>query len=67
MKSLYFIRHGQSLANTGAVSMHDTLIPLTDLGLHQAIELQQRWKIQPSYIYCSELKRAQQTIILPEN
>lgn len=61
MKSLYFIRHGQSLANTGALSMHDTLIPLTDLGLQQAIELQQRWKIQPFHIYCSELKRAQQT------
>lgn len=30
-KSLYFIRHGQSLANTGARSMPDAEIPLTDL------------------------------------
>lgn len=61
MKSLYFVRHGQSLANTGAVSMHDVSIPLTDLGLQQAQDLRDRWIVEPSNIYCSELKRAQQT------
>lgn len=61
MKSFYFIRHGQSLANTGAVSMHDAEIPLTDLGLQQAQDLKAKWSVQPSKIYCSELKRTQQT------
>lgn len=61
MKSLYFIRHGQSLANTGAVSMPDAAIPLTDLGMQQAAELCAKWQIQPAAIFCSELKRAQQS------
>lgn len=38
MKFLYLIRHGQSLANTGAKSLPDKDIPLTDLGVLQADE-----------------------------
>lgn len=64
MKSLYFIRHGQSLANTGAKSMPDAIIPLTALGEQQAEELLSYWQtlnIIPSHIYASPLLRAQQT------
>ena len=61
MKSLYLIRHGQSLANTGAESMPDASIPLSPLGLEQAQALAARWHITPAQIYCSKLLRAQQT------
>lgn len=64
MKSLYFIRHGQSLANTGAKSMLDKDIPLTDLGMEQANHLLKNWQqlnITPSRIYHSPLLRAKQT------
>lgn len=68
-KSIYLIRHGQSLANTGAKSMPDATIPLTELGQEQAQTLLQRWQAQlskgslptPTNIYQSELLRAQQT------
>ena len=36
MKNFYIIRHGQSLANTGAKSMPEFDIPLTELGNQQA-------------------------------
>ena len=61
MKTLYFIRHGQSLANTGAKSMPDREIPLTELGLQQAHELAEKWQNPPNKIYCSQMLRAQQT------
>lgn len=67
MKSLYFIRHGQSLANTGAKSMPDKDIPLTDLGEKQANLLLSDWQtlnITPSCIYSSPLLRAKQTAII---
>ena len=64
MKSLYIVRHGQSLANTGAESMPDKIIPLTDLGIEQAKTLCDNWQAllpKPSAIYCSQMLRAQQT------
>lgn len=67
MKSLYFIRHGQSLANTGAKSMPDKDIPLTDLGMEQANHLLNHWQqinITPSCIYHSPLLRAKQTAMI---
>lgn len=67
MKSLYLIRHGQSLANTGAKSMPDKDIPLTDLGVEQANHLLKHWQqinITPSCIYHSPLLRAKQTAMI---
>lgn len=69
MKTLYIIRHGQSVANIGAESMPDKTVPLTELGYEQARELLKRWKQAtsegalptPSAIYHSELLRARQT------
>ena len=61
MKTLYFIRHGQSFANTGAKSMPDRDIPLTELGQQQARELAKKWQTAPNKIYCSQMLRSQQT------
>lgn len=68
-KSIYLIRHGQSLANIGAKSIPDAKIALTDLGLQQAESLLQSWQRLvnqdqlpiPNQIYQSGLLRAQQT------
>ena len=64
MKSIYIIRHGQSLATTGAESMPDKTIPITDLGQSQAQDLCQYWQANlpaPSTIYHSQMLRTQQT------
>lgn len=64
MKTLYFIRHGQSLANTGAKSLPDFEIPLTELGQTQAKILLKNWQkmgLKPSHIYHSQMLRAKQT------
>lgn len=64
MKTLYFIRHGQSLANTGAKSLPDFEIPLTELGQTQAKILLENWQkmgLTPSHIYHSQMLRAKQT------
>lgn len=64
MKQLYLIRHGQSLANTGAKSLPDVEIPLTALGQQQADELLNYWQQylpSPTALYHSELLRAKQT------
>lgn len=64
MKTLYFIRHGQSLANTGAKSLPEFEIPLTELGQEQAKILLANWQkmdLIPSYIYHSQMLRAKQT------
>ena len=39
MKKIYFVRHGQSLANAGGVTMDHHAIPLTDIGHRQAAAL----------------------------
>ena len=36
LRTLYFVRHGQSLANAGGVTMPNAEIPLTDLGQRHA-------------------------------
>jgi broad specificity phosphatase PhoE len=61
MKTLYFIRHGQSVANIGGKSLPDIEIPLTVAGQKQAQELVKKFPISPSKIYSSELLRAKQT------
>lgn len=61
MKTLFFIRHGQSAANIGGKSIPDIEIPLTIAGQKQAQELVKKFQISPSKIYSSELFRAKQT------
>lgn len=64
MKSLYFIRHGESLANAGGKPLPNADIPLTDKGREQAVSRLAFWQtlnIRPSQIYCSHMKRTHET------
>lgn len=61
MKTLYLIRHAQSQANVGGKVLPDWQIPLTEVGLQQALQLARQWEIVPSALYCSQLLRTQQT------
>jgi len=48
-RTLYFVRHGQSMANAGAFAMADREIPLS------------AWPLRPAQLYCSQMLRARQT------
>jgi len=61
MRTLTFVRHGQSLANAGGVTMEDALIPLTDLGLAQAAAVAERLPVKPTAILTSPYERAVRT------
>ena len=60
-KTITFIRHGQSLANAGGITMDHHAIPLTELGVHQAKHLAESLEIEPSVFFVSELVRTHQT------
>lgn len=65
-KHLYFVRHGQSLANMGAKSLPNAIIPLTTLGHQQAIDLLTFWQSHlpcPAAIIHSTAQRAKQTAL----
>jgi 2,3-bisphosphoglycerate-dependent phosphoglycerate mutase len=58
---IIFVRHGQSLANSGGrTTDHDTN-PLTELGLSQAKSFAERVDCRPTLIVTSPFLRAQQT------
>ena len=61
MKKITFIRHGQSVANAGGVTMPHHAIPLSELGELQAEALSTLLPEQPSRIITSSFIRAQQT------
>lgn len=61
MKTITFIRHGQSVANAGGISIAHYAIPLSDLGQMQAEALSKLLPDQPSLILTSSFLRAQQT------
>lgn len=67
MKTLYFIRHGQSTANAGGVTLDNSIIPLSDLGLLQAKKLATEslhlLPQLPYEVYTSSYLRTQQTAI----
>lgn len=58
MKTLTFVRHGQSLANTGGVTMENKEIPLTEVGHRQAQELSLLLPASPSLVLVSPFRRA---------
>jgi broad specificity phosphatase PhoE len=61
MKTINFVRHGESVANAGGVTMpHDT-IPLSDLGHLQARELAALLDVEPSTVLVSSMTRTHQT------
>jgi alpha-ribazole phosphatase len=63
MKTITFIRHGQSVANAGGVTVAHHAIPLTALGETQAAALSKMLPDQPARILTSPFIRAQQTAV----
>jgi broad specificity phosphatase PhoE len=61
MKTITFVRHGQSTANAGGVTMAHDAIPLSALGKLQAQMLATVLPQRPSLILASEYLRAQHT------
>lgn len=61
MKTLTFVRHAQSFANAGGITMPNEAIPLSELGLGQAEQLATLWPLAPTAILASGMVRAQQT------
>ena len=61
MKSLTFIRHGESVANAGGVTMPHHIIPLSDLGRLQAQVVAANQLTPPSTILVSSMLRTHET------
>lgn len=61
MKTITFIRHGQSIANAGGVTMANDQIYLTELGQRQAAVLAEHLPIPATKIMASTYLRTQQT------
>ena len=60
-KTLTFIRHGESVANAGAVTMPHEAIPLSAIGQRQAAELATLLEVRPSTIFVSGMIRTHET------
>lgn len=61
MKTIHFVRHGQSVANAGGITMPNAQIPLTEIGHQQARKVTDMLPHDTSLILCSGFLRAQQT------
>ncbi|MCL2524165.1 MAG: histidine phosphatase family protein [Betaproteobacteria bacterium] len=61
MSTLYLIRHGESLANAGGITMEHAAIPLTELGHQQAQALAALLPPEPAGVWVSPFLRAQET------
>jgi alpha-ribazole phosphatase len=57
----HFVRHGESLANAGGLTMPDDAIPLTEKGHHQAALLAMQLPQDTRRIYVSPMLRTHQT------
>lgn len=58
MTRLTFVRHGQSVANAGGVTMEHALIPLSPLGVAQAACVAELLPAEPSRMLVSPYARA---------
>ena len=61
MSTLYFVRHGESTANAGGVTMPHAEIPLSPLGSEQAQLLGELLNVKPARVLTSSYLRARQT------
>jgi alpha-ribazole phosphatase len=61
MKTITFVRHGESTANAGGITMAQAEIPLSELGKQQAIALAPMLPAKPGLILTSGYLRTQQT------
>ena len=62
-RTLYFVRHGQSLSNAGGPTMEDASIPLTETGRAQADALPERLPDAPAAVFASPYLRARDTAL----
>ena len=58
---LYCVRHGQSVANAGGLTMEHAAIPLSPLGVAQAAALPSLLDVKPSLVLASSYLRAIET------
>lgn len=58
---IYFVRHGQSTANAGGVTMAHAEIPLSELGRRQAALVAQLLEVEPILLLSSTYVRAIET------
>jgi alpha-ribazole phosphatase len=56
--TLFLIRHGQSQANAGGVTLENSVVPLTDLGHRQARTLATLLPAAPPAVWSSPFKRS---------
>jgi len=61
MKTLTFIRHAESVANAGGITLPHHAIPLSDLGRLQARELAAALDVTPAAVLVSSFIRTHQT------
>ena len=61
MARIFFVRHGESTANAGAVTMEHASIPLSPLGLAQAQAVAASLDVDPSRVLVSKYLRARET------
>lgn len=62
MKTVYFVRHAESEGNARGILTGQLDLPLTLAGEAAAREASKHWqRIRPQVVYCSALRRAQQT------
>lgn len=61
MKTIQFIRHGESQSNAGQATIDDATIALTDLGWQQARTVAETINQKPDLIIYSKFLRTQQT------
>ena len=61
MARIFFVRHGESTANAGGVTMEHASIPLSPLGLVQAREIAGLLDVDPSRVLVSKYLRARET------
>ncbi|XXG31307.1 MAG: histidine phosphatase family protein [Ferrovum myxofaciens] len=61
MKTLTFIRHAESVANAGGITMPHHAIPLSDLGRLQARQLAAALDVKPAAVLVSSFIRTHQT------
>ena len=59
--AIYFVRHAESTANAGGLSVQHALIPLSETGILQAQDLASTLNVRPGLVLSSEFIRTQQT------
>jgi alpha-ribazole phosphatase len=58
---IYFVRHGEGLANAGGVTMEHAIIPLSPLGVAQAATVADILDVEPSKVLVSKYLRSRDT------